>query len=313
MVKRTVEISTGPTYLHVERDQLVIVRDKREVGRVPIEDLGFLIVDEKAVTYTHSVFTRILHHGGIVVLCDDSHTPAGLMLSMHDNDLTARRMRRQAAMSLPRRKRLWQQIVRHKVVGQALNLPADHPARARLLAMAGEVKSGDTSNIEGQAARFYFPALFGDGFRRDPDGPPPNPLLNYGYMVFRAACARALVAGGLHPVFSLQHAHRNNTFALADDLVEIFRPTVDRTVKALLDKGAPLINRDSKQDLLSLLAEPIYVGGAAGPLMVQLSRIVASLVECVEGRADRLDLPEQPTKGVQLLPARFKRRPEDEE
>src|SRR5262245_58637496 len=147
MVKRTIEISddlpsaSGATRLNVELEQLVITRDRAEVGRVPIEDIGFLILDTQALSLTHSVMSRILHHGGVVLVCDDTHTPKGLLLSMHGNDLTARRIRTQAAMSVPRRKRLWQQIVRHKLIGQALNLPEGHPVRKRLLAMAAEVTS----------------------------------------------------------------------------------------------------------------------------------------------------------------------------
>lgn len=309
MVKRTVEIlsdpSNRPVRLSVELDQLVIERDRAEVGRVPIEDIGFLVIDTPALSMSASVFMRLLHHGGTLLCCDDKHTPAGMLLSFSDNDLTARRIRAQAALTAPKRKRLWQQIVRHKVIGQALNLPHDHPVRKKLLAMAGAVKSGDTSNIEGQAARFYWPALLGDGFRRDPDGDAPNGLLNYGYMVFRAACARAIAASGLHPVFSLQHSHRNNTFALADDLVEIFRPRVDRAVLDLFTRGVGFIDRESKQALLGLLAEPLFLDGNAGPLMVQLGRITASLVDCIEGKRDRLLLPDQTVQGVQLLPGRF--------
>lgn len=303
MVKRTIEISpdpvAGPAWLNVENDQLVITRGRVQVARVPIEDIGYLILNDKAVSFTVSVMTRIIHHGGIVMVCDDKHTPAGLLLSMHDNDLTARRIRMQAGLSAPRRKRLWQQIVRHKVTGQALNLPTGHRDRARLLLMVEQVQSGDRGNIEGQAARFYWPAMMGETFRRDPDGQSPNGQLNYGYMVLRSACCRAIVGAGLHPVFSLQHSHRNNTFALADDLVELFRPRVDRVVKSLVDRGAGQVDRDVKRELLGLLAAPVVVEGQVGPLMVQLARIVSSLVECIQGERVKLDLPEQTEKNAQ--------------
>lgn len=317
MVKRTIDISgdpaAGPTRLSVDHDQLVITRDQAEIGRVPIEDIGILILDTQSISLTQPVLKRITHHGGAVIVCDDGHTPAALMLPMHGNDLTARRIRAQAAMSRPRKKRLWQQIVRHKVIGQAINLPEDHRDRARLLKMSGQIKSGDTGNIEGQAARFYWPSLLGEDFRRDPDGLPPNGLLNYGYMVMRSTCARAIVAAGLHPVFSLQHVHRNNTFALADDLVEIFRPAVDRVVKKLVNDGVGFIDREAKRPILELLTQPIVVAGQAGPMMVQLARIVSSLVDCIEGRAKSLELPEQTIQGVQLLPERFCSEEDDED
>lgn len=317
MVKRTIDLSpdsaAGPARLRVEHDQLVIIRDQTEVGRVPIEDIGYLILNDPAISLTHGVLTRISHYGGVVLVCNAAHTPEAILLPLEGNELTARRLRAQAALSLPKRKRLWQQIVRHKVIGQALNLPESHPHHARLLGMAARVQSGDKTHIEGQAARFYWPALLGEGFRRDPDGPPPNNLLNYGYAVFRAACARAIVAAGLHPVFSLQHSHRNNTFALADDLLELFRPHVDRTVQRLWRDGVQSVDKPAKQKILGLLAEPLVLAGQAGPLMVQLARITASLVDCIEGRRTRMEMPEQTVKGLRLLPNRYAHRPDDPE
>lgn len=292
MIKRTIDISAGPTFLAIENDQLVLSRNREEIGRAPCEDIGVLLVDHVATTYTHSVFLRLIERGAVVIFCGANHLPAGMLLPMENNDLTARRVRLQASAPLPMRKRLWKQVVRHKVRFQAANLAEDDPVRTRLLAMAEEVKSGDRSNIEGQAARFYWPALMGTEFRRDPDGLPPNNLLNYGYMVMRAAVARALVAAGLHPAFSLQHTHRNNAFALADDLVEVLRPMVDRVVLDIMRAGGGFIDRDSKEKLLRLLTEEVAVAEERGPLMVQLHRVATSLLRCYEGAKKRLDLPE---------------------
>jgi CRISPR-associated protein Cas1 len=292
MIKRTIDISQGSTFLSIENDQLVLIREKQKIGTVPCEDVGVLLVDHVATTYTHSVFTRLLHFGAVIVLCGPNHLPVGMVMPMESNELTARRMRLQASAATPLRKRLWKQIVRAKVRGQAMNLAEGHPARNRLLAMAEEVKSGDTSNIEGQAARFYWPALLGEEFRRDPEGLPPNNLLNYGYIVLRSAVARALVSAGLHPVFSLQHSHRNNAFALADDLLEVLRPRVDQAALKLVKGGNGFIDRESKEKLLGILAEEVTLGGQSGPLMVQLHRYAASLLRCYEGESRRLLLPE---------------------
>lgn len=292
MIKRTIDISQGPTFVCIENDQLVLTREKQRIGQAPCEDIGVLLVDHVATTYTHSVFTRLLHFGAVIVLCGPNHLPVGMVLPMESNELTARRMRLQASAPLPLRKRLWKQIVRQKVKLQARNLSAENPVRGRLLAMADEVKSGDRSNIEGQAARFYWPALLGQDFRRDPDGDSPNDLLNYGYIVLRSAIARALVAAGLHPVFSLQHSHRANAFALADDLLELFRPRVDRAVVELVREGNQIIDRPAKEKLLGILAEEVAIGGQSGPLLVQLHRLAVSLLRCYEGERKSLELPE---------------------
>lgn len=292
MIKRTIDISEGPTFLFIENDQLVLHRDKAEVGRIPCEDIGVLLLDSRSITFTHSVITRLASHGAVVIFCGEDHLPASFALPMVANDLLTARLRVQIAASVPMKKNLWKQIVQHKIRGQEGNLREEDPARLKLLNLADEVKSGDTSNCEGLAAKFYWRALMGESFRRDPEGPPPNALLNYGYMVFRAAIARALVAGGLNPALGLQHSNRNNAFCLADDLVEVFRPRVDRAVVGLLSRGITKIDRDSKREILSLLSEPVMLNGESGPLMVSLHRIVASLLRCLEGTQKRLDLPE---------------------
>ncbi|HEY8747295.1 MAG TPA: type II CRISPR-associated endonuclease Cas1 [Tepidisphaeraceae bacterium] len=291
MIKRTIDISEGPTRLSIELDQLVLTRERQEIGRVPCEDLGVLLVDHHSTTYTHAVFTRLAACGTCVVLCGANHLPVALVLPMEANELTARRVRAQAAAPRPLCKRLWRQIVRRKVRLQAENLPKGHPVHVRLLEMAKEVKSGDVTNVEGQAARFYWPAMMGEEFRRDPEGLPPNNLLNYGYMVMRAAVARAIVAAGLHPSFGLQHRHRNNTFALADDLVEVLRPRVDQVVLALCREGSGFVDREAKQKILGIMTEEVRVGDQAGPLMVQLHRVGASLVRCYDREQKRIELP----------------------
>ena len=291
MIKRTIDISDGPTFLNIENDQLILTRKQERIGSIPCEDIGVLLIDHRATTYTHSALTRLMDRGAVVILCGENHLPVGILLPLENNDLHTERLRAQVAAGLPLRKRLWSQIVTHKIRGQAENLPADHPQRRRLLVMADEVKSGDTSNCEGQAARFYWPALLGEEFRRDPGGDWPNPLLNYGYMVFRAALGRAIVAAGLHPAIGLYHSNRNNPFVLADDLVEVFRPRIDRAVIEFIKTGATEIDKEAKRAVLSLLSEPITVAGQSGPLMVGLHRMLASLVRCLQGSDKRIDLP----------------------
>ncbi len=115
MIKRTIDISKGPTYLAIEDDQLVLTRERQEVGRIPCEDIGILLIDHYATVYTHSVLTRLMRHGAAVVLCGENHLPTGLVLPMEGNDLLTQRLWKQIACSAPQRKRLWQQVVRAKI------------------------------------------------------------------------------------------------------------------------------------------------------------------------------------------------------
>ena len=296
MIKRTVEISKEAAHVAVKLDQLLIKPHDRECGdvaRVPCEDLGMVLVDHPAVTYSHAALARLMEFGGVLVVCGRDHLPAGLLLPMSDHTEVVWRVQDQIAISKPLAKRLWKQIVVAKIRAQAANLGAGSPPQRKLLTLARAVKSGDPSNLEAQAARVYWPAWLGKGlsFRRDPDGDGINALLNYGYAVMRAAVARALVAAGLLPILGIHHSNRSNAFCLADDLVEPIRPLVDARVRDLHHAGQDELDQPTKAALLELLTARVGVGDQTGPLMVGLHRTIASLVRCYEGTNKNLLLP----------------------
>jgi len=289
MIRRTVEISGHGNHLFISDGALCVRRGRDVVGRVPLEDLGVLILDAPTTTYTHHAIAEALAAGAVILPCGRDHHPAGMFLPQ-TSSLQTQRVRDQAAASAPLRKRLWQQIVRRKIANQAAVLD-DGPVAKGLKLMVSRVRSGDPANVEAQAARKYWRALFGKVFRRGREGAPPNALLNYAYMVLRACVARSVCAAGLHPSLGLHHHNRSNAFALADDLVEPLRPMADRKVKALYEAGAREVERETKVELLSLLTAEIEVAGARGPLMVGLERVIASLVRCYAGEAKAIELP----------------------
>jgi CRISPR-associated protein Cas1 len=291
MIKRTVEVSGDGNHLSVCMGSLVVRRGEEEVGRVPLEDIGVLILDSQTLTYTHAVLAEVLGAGAVIIPCGRNHLPAGVFLPQ-TNVLQTQRIARQAAAPLPLRKSLWKQIVQAKLAGQADVLGMDHPAARAIRNMIPQVRSGDPTNIEAQAARIYWSAFLPEGaFRRDREGPSPNNLLNYGYMVLRAAVARAICGAGLHPSLGLHHHNRSDAFCLADDLVEPLRPLVDRKVLDLWSAGKTRIDRETKTELLSLLTAEVAVADLKGPLMVALERTTASLVRCYEGQDRKLALP----------------------
>ena len=290
MIKRTIEISGKGNDLSIDLGSLVIRKDGEPLGRIPLEDIGVLILDAPTTTYTHSVITEVIAAGAVIIPCGRNHHPCGLFLPQ-DNSLIVQRLAAQVQAPLPLKKSLWKQVVQAKIRSQAAALGPHSPAARLLLSLVPRVRSGDPANVEAHAARIYWPALFGEHFRRLPDGEPPNSLLNYGYMVLRACVARAVCGAGLHPSLGLHHHNRGNPFCLADDLLEPLRPLVDARAKALVGGGVMEINRDSKTQLLSVLTETVEVAGAKGPLMVGLERVTASLVRCYGREQKKLDLP----------------------
>ncbi len=296
MIKRTIEISQQPMHLSARLDQLVCQpfnADKSQATTIPAEDIGLLAVDHPQVTFTQGAFQALLAQGAAVMFCGRDHLPAGLLLPISNQTQQVTRLRAQINASKPLCKRLWQQIVIAKVRAQAAPPEVDDRTRRKLLNLADEVKSGDTSNVEAQAAKVYWAAWRAEfkGFARNPDGDDPiNAQLNYGYAVLRAAVARAIVAAGLHPALGLQHSNRSNAFCLADDLVEPLRPVVDQQVRRLQREERTDLSQANKGALLALLTVPMKLDGQTGPLMVQLHRVVASLVRSFEGKKPVLEL-----------------------
>lgn len=293
MIKHTIEISKEAAHLSTRNRQLLINRNGTVVGRVPCEDIGVVLVDHPAATYTHSALAALAENGATVVVCGRDHLPAAMLLPLAGNSMIGPRQADQLAASVPLQKRLWQQIIRAKILAQADNLADDNPLAGKLADMATAVRSGDPNNLEAQAARHYWSAWRPcDSFRRDPDGQGLNGILNYGYAVLRAAVARAVVAAGLNPTMGIHHHNRSNSFCLADDLMEPLRPLVDDIARELWRSGCESLDPEAKASLLELLTSSVKMRSGVGPLMVSLHRYVASLVKCFAGETKQLDIPE---------------------
>lgn len=297
MIKRTIEISQEPAYLATKHNQLEIRHGDQLASSIPCEDIGVLLVDHPQTRYSHSALTQLAEFNAAVVLCGRNHLPVAVLLPISEHSNVVWRLRDQIAVGRPLSKQLWQQLIRAKIRASASNLELGSPAKSKLLELARQVRSGDPTNIEAQAAKIYWKNwLTPDiSFRRDADGEGLNSLLNYGYAVLRAAIARALVAAGLTPALGLKHANRGNAFALADDLIEPLRALVDQRVRELFYRGIVDIGPEAKAGLLTLLAEDVQLGSESGPLMVCLHRYVASLVKCYQGEAKKMLIPERLT------------------
>ena len=294
MIRRTIEVSSGPARLSIRNRQLVIQREGQQPITVPAEDIGLLLVDHQAVTYTHAVFTALAEAGAALVLCGGEHLPSSLMMPLAANTVQTERFAAQIAAGAPLKKQLWRQIVAAKLTLQAAVLKAASGSDGGLRAMARRVRSGDPDNLEAQAAQRYWPRLFGHTFRRGRDGEPPNNLLNYGYMALRAAVARALCAAGLLPTLGIHHRNRYNAFCLADDLMEPYRPFVDLKVFELVryDVAPPRLGRDEKAHLLGLFNHSVRIDGRKTPLLLALHTAAASLARSFAERRAQLLMPE---------------------
>lgn len=303
MIKRTLFFG-NPAYLSLKNAQLVIrltdAQTQEEVTKtVPIEDIGVVVLEDRQITITNGALGALLQNNCAVVTCDEKRMPAGMLLPLEGHTVQSERFRLQIEASLPLRKQLWQQTVQAKIRNQASVLRRLSGVEAGcMMAWANDVKSGDSENLEGRAAAYYWKSVFPEmeRFIRDREGDAPNNLLNYGYTIVRALVARALVASGLLPTFGIHHHNRYNAYCLADDIMEPYRPYVDELVIGILESGADCseLTTDLKRQLLGLPVKEVVIGGQRSPMMVAVTQTTASLVKCFSGELRKVVYPEMP-------------------
>ena len=277
---------TQPSRLSLADGQIVVSQIDGDV-RLPIEDIAWMVIDTPQATLSTSLISACMDAGMVVVTTDRTHTPSGVILPFHRHHRQAEIAAMQIGISLPLKKRVWQTIIQQKITNQAAALTACGQDASALIAMARLVGSGDPDNTEARAARAYWPRLFEDFIREDANDK-RNALLNYGYAIVRSAVARALVAYGLLPAFGVNHASATNPFNLADDLVEPFRPFIDRMVWNMMDRGRTSSGEttvEERRALASCLIEDCRSAGETVNLLVATERAAESLVRAMESNS----------------------------
>lgn len=291
---RVIDIATDGRHLSRERGFLKVTEKGDEIGRIPLDEITAIIIHAHGTTVSGTLLAELGDRGVPVVFCASNHAPRSALMPIEGHYAQGGRMRAQWQAKAPMLKQAWKQVVISKITMQAAVLEAATAPYAPLTMMARKVISGDSTNVEAQAARYYWPLMMGDDFRRDRDAPDVNALLNYGYTVLRAATARAIVAAGLHPTIGLHHSNRGNAFALADDLMEPFRPLVDCAARSLADYNGPQVDTEAKQTLARIIALDLPLGDGQTPVSVALTKLATSLGQSFERGKLSLALPRPP-------------------
>lgn len=299
MIKRTLYFG-NPAYLKAKDEQMVIDSPDatKESATIPIEDIGVVIIDSPQITITHVLLNKLLTNNAAVITCNDKHMPSGMLLPLEGNTLQCERYKTQIEASVPLKKQLWQQTVQAKIGNQSYVLATQGVDIEPMNYWLRSVRSGDPDNFEGRAAAFYWKNLFSgvtnDDFIRGRFEDEPNNLLNYGYAVLRAIIARSLVGAGLLPTFGIHHRNKYNAFCLADDIMEPYRPFVDKLVIDISKRFDDLseITREMKAQLLTIPALDVMLDGKASPLMVAAQRTAASVNDCFEGSTRKILYPQ---------------------
>ncbi|MCF8475117.1 MAG: type II CRISPR-associated endonuclease Cas1 [Emcibacter sp.] len=297
MVTQVVEIAADGNYLSKYRGFMTIKRDDVEIGRVPLDDITVLILSAHQITLSKTLIAELALRKAPIMVCGKNYHPLSFSLPYDNHFDQTGILWAQIDCGQPLMKRLWQSVVREKINNQAVILEyfkgSENPLQ-ELSILIKRVKSGDPENMEAQAARHYWPALFGSDFRRDRETGAGNTLLNYGYSILRAATARAICGAGLTPALGIHHHNRKNPFALVDDLMEPYRPLVDMAVRKIIDKGEinddPL-TPDIKKDLAKILDSDVRLEKGVSTVMNSMHRLAQTFVTSLHEKENKLEFP----------------------
>jgi len=297
MTNRIIEISDPLVSLSMLRGFLIVKVDSTEKARIAFEDIGILILNGTGATITTNLLNSLLEAGTMIVVLGNNYLPSGIFYPTNPHYLHKQKINLQIQSSKPLEKRLWQQVVKAKILNQATILSyftTDN--EKQLFELAKKVSSGDKENLEAQAARKYWQRLFGSDFRRNFDSSGINSMLNYGYAVLRAATARAIFASGLHPAIGIHHSNQENAFCLVDDLMEPFRPIVDFVVKKIAEENKNIeeLTPEIKKSLTKILNLDLTTCAGTTPINNCLTKLCQSFVRSLENQEANLDFPLSP-------------------
>jgi CRISPR-associated protein Cas1 len=290
MIKRTILIENKAA-ISTKNLQLIIKTEIKE-STVPIEDIGFLVIDNQEIYISIPAINLLIESNTALIVCNSNHLPNGMFLNLNSHHIQQEIFRNQIEASLPLKKQLWQQTIIEKIKNQGYLLEKITSSTNHFDYLANKVQSGDTTNMEGVAASQYWKSFFEVDFKRERFGDYPNNFLNYGYAILRAATARALSGSGLLNTLGIHHKSKYNAFALADDIMEPFRPIVDEKVFELMQNyNEQELNTKLKSELLQILTRTVYFKEEKSPLMVALQKTASSLQQCYSGDRKKIKYP----------------------
>jgi CRISP-associated protein Cas1 len=294
MVTRSVYVGT-PSYLKLKDEQVYITEPSTgEIkGKIPIEDLGLLMLDHFQITISHQLIQKMMGNNVVIISCDAHHLPHGIMLPLYGHTEYSERVKNQINISERLKNQLWKQTVENKIKNQKEVLKMLGKYYEPMQEYLENVKSGDQSNREGIAAQYYWKHLMGPDFIRKRMGSFPNPFFNFGYTVLRGIIARSLVETGLLPVLGIFHKNKYNPYCLADDIMEPYRPFVDLMVVKWLEKNynADALTGEFKAYILSIATVDLNINEKIRPLLVAVKITTSSLYKCFTGEKRLISYP----------------------
>ena len=278
-------------HLKIKNEQLVVQETDEEIT-IPLEDLNSVCIECLRTVISTYTLKKFIEHDIIVYICDEKHLPTGVLIGTNNYSRQLKNIKMQIEMSKPLTKRIWQDIIRGKILNQAMCLKElNIKEYQKLEDMVIGITSGDKNNVEAKAASLYFKLIFGNEFNRNLDCV-QNAALNYGYAIIRGMIARTLVMYGFEPSIGIFHHSQLNNFNLADDFIECFRPVVDLYVLTKVELEDDKLTSENKKEIFKIVNCLVLIDGKKFNIQGAIEYMIKSFSTCMNKKENVIKLPE---------------------
>ncbi|WP_026888355.1 type II CRISPR-associated endonuclease Cas1 [Clostridium beijerinckii] len=281
---RSVVISNSAN-LGLSNNSLVITNE--DEYKIPIEDISTLVIEGIGVKLTNRLLSKLAENNVATIICNEKHLPSSIVLPLNIHHRSYKVIKEQMNQSAAFNKRIWQNIIKQKLYnqGQCLEILSLKGSQY-LKKISTDVESGDKGNREAIGAKYYFKSLFGENFKRNNDNG-INAALNYGYTIIRSVIARTLVAYGFNTVLGVNHCNELNSYNLADDFIEPFRPMVDLWVYSNI-KSEDELTKSNRMSLIDLVNYECIMDRQNHSILNAIDKMISSYTTACDKKDFRL-------------------------
>lgn len=233
----------------------LVVRGE-DVIKVHLSEISVLIIETTGASITASLLCELIHRKIKVIFCDEKRNPSSELVPYYGSHDTSVKYKQQLHWSSSIKAQVWEEIVKEKINKQLEALPKSNETAIKLLKeYKASIQHRDKTNREAHAAKIYFSNLFGDSFTRANDDA-TNAALNYGYSILLSAVNREIVSNGYLTQLGIFHDNMFNQFNLGSDLMEPFRPLVDKLV---IEMNIKEFEHDEKMEIVNIMNKEVII------------------------------------------------------
>ena len=280
---RTVIVNTHSKLSY--KNNHLIFKDASRTELIHLSEVDILLLETTDIVLSTMLIKRLVDENILVIFCDDKRLPTAYLMPYYGRHDSSLQLSRQITWREEDKAQVWTTIIAQKILNQAFYLGSCGflEKSQSVIDLYHGLDLFDPSNREGHAARIYFNTLFGNDFSREQDTD-VNAALDYGYTLILSMFAREIVLSGCMTQFGLKHANQFNQFNLASDIMEPFRPIIDRIVYENRSSSFVKI----KREIFTIFSDPFHYNGKD----MYLSNIVSDYTKKV------IQALNQPEKGV---------------